>query len=58
MRLVILYALSAAEILLYKQYQVGLLPGTVVNRTYGALKNLYIHLVFLKIVGPIYYGPP
>ena len=34
-----------------------LLPGTIVNtgRTYGTLKNLYIYIFLLKILGPIYY---
>ena len=32
--------------------------GTVVNRTYGKNKNLYMYLFLLKIYGPIYYGPP
>ena len=37
---------------------VGLLRGTIVNRTYGLHKNLYIDLFLLTIFGPIYYGPP
>ena len=32
--------------------------GTVVNRTYGADKNLDISLFLLTTFGPIYYGPP
>ena len=35
----------------------GILRGTIVNRTYGAHKNLYISL-FLTILGPINYGSP
>ena len=35
-----------------------LLRGTIVNRTYGTHKKLYIHLLLLTICGPIYYGPP
>ena len=35
-----------------------LLRGTIVNRTYGTHKNLYIHLFSPTIFGPIYYGPP
>ena len=35
-----------------------LLRGTLVNRTYGEDKNLYIHLFLLTIFGPIYYRPP
>ena len=35
-----------------------LLRGTLVNRTYGGLKNLYIHLFLLTIFGSIYYRPP
>ena len=34
------------------------LRGTLVNRTYGGHKNLYIHLFLLTIFGPIYYRPP
>ena len=34
------------------------LRGTIVNRTYGLHKNLYIYLFLLKIFGPLYYGPP
>ena len=32
--------------------------GTIVNRTYGTHKNLYIFLFSPTIFGPIYYGPP
>ena len=32
--------------------------GTIVDRTYGIHKNLYIYLFLLRIFGPIYYGPP
>ena len=32
--------------------------GTIVNRTYGTHKNLYISPFLLPILGPIYYGPP
>ena len=35
-----------------------LLPGTIVNRTYGTHKTLYTYLFLLTIFGPIYYGPP
>ena len=35
-----------------------LLRGTIVNRTYGIDKNLYIHPFLLTIFGVIYYGPP
>ena len=35
-----------------------LLRGTLVNRTYGGHKNLYIHIFLLTIFGPIYYRPP
>ena len=35
-----------------------LLRGTIVNRTYGIHKNLYIQHFLLTIVGPINYGPP
>ena len=34
------------------------LRGTLVNRTYGDHKNLYIHLFLPTIFGPIYYLPP
>ena len=34
------------------------LQGTIVNRTYGTLKNLCISVFLLSIFGPIYYGPP
>ena len=32
-----------------------ILRGTIVNRTYGAHKKLYIYLFLLTIFGPIYY---
>ena len=32
--------------------------GGILNRTYGAPKNLYIELFLPTIIGPIYYGPP
>ena len=35
-----------------------LLRGTIVNRTYGINKNLYIYLFLLTIFSPINYGPP
>ena len=35
-----------------------LLRGSIVNRTYGEHKNLYISLFLLAIFGPVYYGPP
>ena len=35
-----------------------LLRGTILNRTYGTHKTLYISLFLLKIFGSIYYGPP
>ena len=39
--------------------EIGLpLQGTIVNRTYGIHKNLYIYLFLRAIFGPIYYGPP
>ena len=38
--------------------RVGLLRGTIVNRTYGVHKKLHIYLFLLTIFGPIYYGPP
>ena len=34
----------------------SLLRGTIVNRTYGTHRNLYIYLFSLTIFGPIYYG--
>ena len=34
------------------------LRGTLVNRTYGGHKNLYIHLFLPTIFGHIYYRPP
>ena len=36
----------------------GYYGGTIVNRTYGTYKNLYISLFLLTIFGPIYYRPP
>ena len=39
-------------------YGYVVLRGTIVNRTYGTHKNLYIYLFLLTIFGPIYYGPP
>ena len=39
--------------------QVGvLLRGTIVNRTYGACKILYISLFLLTMFGSVCYGPP
>ena len=35
-----------------------LLRGTIINRTHGTHKNLYISICFLPTFGPIYYGPP
>ena len=35
-----------------------LLRRAILNRTYGAHKNLYISLFLLTSFGPIYYGPP
>ena len=35
-----------------------LLRGTIVDRTYGMHKNLYILPLLLTIFGPINYGPP
>ena len=35
-----------------------LLRGTIVNRTYGIHKNLYIYPFLLTIFGPINYVPP
>ena len=35
-----------------------LLRGTIVNRTYGIHKHLYIRPFLLTIFGPINYGPP
>ena len=35
-----------------------LLRGTIVNRTYGAHKTLYVFLFLLTIFGPSYCGPP
>ena len=37
---------------------VVVLRGTIVNRTYGIHKNLYIKPFLLAIFGPINYGPP
>ena len=34
-----------------------LLRGTLLNRTYGLYKNLYISLFLLTIFGPVYYDP-
>ena len=39
-------------------YHTVLLRGTIVSRTYGTQKNLYISLFLLAIFGPIYYDPP
>ena len=35
-----------------------LLRGTIVNRTYGTHKNLYVSPFLLTIFGPVNYGPP
>ena len=34
------------------------LRGTILNRTYGEHKNLYVSLFVPTMFGPIYYGPP
>ena len=34
------------------------LRRTIVNRTCGTHKNLYVHLFLVTIFGPIYYDPP
>ena len=39
-------------------WQIFLLRGTILNRTYGTHKNLYISLFLLSMFGSIYYGPP
>ena len=36
----------------------SLLRGTIVNRTCGTHKNLYIHKFLPTIFGPVNYGPP
>ena len=41
-----------------KKDKKGLIRGTLVNRTYGGHKNLYIHIFLLTIFGPVYYRPP
>ena len=38
-------------------YRTCILRGTLVNRTYGGNKNLYIYLFLPTIFGPIYYRP-
>ena len=38
--------------------RIHLLRGTLVNRTYGIHKNLYIFTSLPTIFGPINYGPP
>ena len=43
---------------LQKKIEKALLRGAILNRTYGTHKNLYIYLLLLTILGPIYYGPP
>ena len=35
-----------------------ILRRTIVNRTYGLHKILYIYLLFLTIFGPIHHDPP
>ena len=35
-----------------------LLRGTILDKTYGTDKNLYILLFYYQKFGPIYYGPP
>ena len=37
---------------------IGLLRWTIVDRTYGIHKNLYIQPFLLTVFGPINYGPP
>ena len=41
-----------------KSYEVHLLRGTILNRTYGTHKKLYTSLFLPTIFGSIYYGPP
>ena len=41
-----------------RSFYLRLLRGTIVNRTYGIHKNLYISLFLLRIFGPVNYGPP
>ena len=38
--------------------EIILLRGTLVNRTYGVHKNLYIKPFLLTIFGPVNYAPP
>ena len=35
-----------------------ILWGTIVNRTYGTHKNLFIYPLLLLTFGPVYFGPP
>ena len=39
-------------------YNIILLRGTILNRTYGPYKNVYVLIFLPTIVGPIYYVPP
>ena len=43
---------------IFHEVLILILRGTIVNRTYGTHKNLYISLFFPTIFGPINYGPP
>ena len=51
-------SLSYGQVLLQYQCERCLLQGAILNRTYGTHKNLFISLFLLRILGPIYYGPP
>ena len=34
------------------------ITGSLINRTYGGHKNLYINIFLITIFGPTYYRPP
>ena len=38
--------------------QLVLLPGAILNRTYGTHRNLKMSLFLLTLFGPIYHDPP
>ena len=51
-------AVPMAVVAVVKVKQYVLLRETILNRTYGTHKNLYISIFLRTVFGPIYYGPP
>ena len=49
---------EAMKLINAKYYSGVILRGTIVNRTYGIHKNLYVQAFLPTIFGPVNYGPP